>query len=199
MGHSQAEKLATHAKIVDVAARRFRELGIEGISVADIMKEAGLTVGGFYKHFASRDDLVIEALSLAFKDLDTWEGAATVSLSRCISGYLSESHRNNVSRSCPLSSLVNDVARSNVATREAYTARVSRVFDVLEKMLPPALAARRRAKAMVLFSACMGAISVSRAISDENLSAEILEGVASELIDLYSLPKVNLRQMAEAS
>lgn len=198
MGHSQAEKLATHAKIVDVAARRFRELGIEGISVADIMKEAGLTVGGFYKHFASRDDLVIEALSLAFKDLDTWEGAATVSLSRCISGYLSESHRNNVSRSCPLSSLVNDVARSNVATREAYTARVSRVFDVLEKC-SPALAARRRAKAMVLFSACMGAISVSRAISDENLSAEILEGVASELIDLYSLPKVNLRQMAEAS
>ena len=67
MGHSQAEKAATHQRIVDVAARRFRELGLDGIGVADVMKEAGMTVGGFYKHFESRDELVTEALGAAFK------------------------------------------------------------------------------------------------------------------------------------
>ena len=66
MGHSQAEKRQTHERIVNVAAKRFRERGIEGISIADIMKEVGATVGGFYRHFDSRDDLVTEAVSAAF-------------------------------------------------------------------------------------------------------------------------------------
>jgi TetR/AcrR family transcriptional regulator, transcriptional repressor for nem operon len=66
-------KTETHARILKVAARRFRELGLDGIGVADVMKQAGLTVGAFYKHFKSRDELVVEALGTAFKDLDAWE------------------------------------------------------------------------------------------------------------------------------
>ena len=70
MGHSQVEKQKTHEKIVEIASRRLREKGLEGIGVADLMKEAGLTVGGFYKHFESRDQLVREAMQLAF---GSWE------------------------------------------------------------------------------------------------------------------------------
>ena len=73
MGYSKSDKAETHARIVKVAAKRFRERGLEGIGVADVMKEAGVTVGGFYKHFGSRDELVVEALATAFKDLDVWE------------------------------------------------------------------------------------------------------------------------------
>ncbi len=73
MRHSKRDKAETHARIVSVAAKRFRERGLEGIGVADVMKEAGVTVGGFYKHFNSRDELVVEALATAFQDLDRWE------------------------------------------------------------------------------------------------------------------------------
>src|SRR5260370_32853972 len=73
LGYSKSDKAETHARIVSVAAKRFRELGLEGIGVADVMKEAGVTVGGFYKHFDSRDELVVEALATAFQDLDRWE------------------------------------------------------------------------------------------------------------------------------
>src|SRR5258708_32031025 len=66
MGHSRAEKTKTHKRIVKIASRRFREKGLAGVGIADLMKEAGLTVGGFYKHFDSRDALVAEAVSSAF-------------------------------------------------------------------------------------------------------------------------------------
>ena len=66
MGHSQADKAQTHERIVEIAARRMREQGLEGVGVAELMKEAGLTVGGFYKHFASRDALVAEAMQATF-------------------------------------------------------------------------------------------------------------------------------------
>lgn len=67
MGHSQASKKATHERVVSIAARRFREDGIDGLSIADLMKEAGLTHGGFYKHFDSKEQLIEEALTVAFK------------------------------------------------------------------------------------------------------------------------------------
>src|ERR1700761_7725750 len=70
MGHSQADKARTHARIVELAAAKFREKGLDGIGVADLMKEAGVTVGGFYKHFASRDALVTEAVAEAFRSWD---------------------------------------------------------------------------------------------------------------------------------
>ena len=73
----RVDKAETHIRIVKVAAKRFRELGLEGIGVADVMKEAGVTVGGFYKHFDSRDELVVEALATAFQDLDRWEDTPT--------------------------------------------------------------------------------------------------------------------------
>jgi len=100
VGHSKAEKTETHKRIVKIASKRFREDGLAGVGISELMKEAGLTVGGFYKHFDSRDDLVAEAVSSAF---GTWKrqkdaaasGGAPVSYEKLIDEYLDEWHRDN--------------------------------------------------------------------------------------------------------
>jgi TetR/AcrR family transcriptional regulator, transcriptional repressor for nem operon len=186
VGHSQADKIATHQRIVDIAAKRFRELGLDGISVADIMKEAGLTVGGFYKHFRSRDELVAEAISVALKDIEHWQVAIATSPRQAVRGYLSEAHRDELSTSCPLSALVNDTSRSTDAARDVYTAGVKRVLDLLEKSFPGDEAASNRPQALLVASACVGALTMSRAVSDPKLSKQILDGVVSQLLELYS-------------
>ena len=101
VGYSKRDKIDTHTRIVSVAAKRFRELGLEGIGVADVMKEAGVTVGGFYKHFDSRDELVVEALATAFQDLDRWE-EHTDTLTKLLENYLSEGHRDAPGTGCVL-------------------------------------------------------------------------------------------------
>ncbi|WP_241202238.1 TetR/AcrR family transcriptional regulator [Caballeronia sp. SBC2] len=183
MGHSQADKLATHQRIVEVAARRFRERGIDGISVGDIMKEAGLTVGGFYKHFESRDALVTEAFILALQDIEHIQDALKTEPQRAISTYVSTSHRNNVGRGCPISALVNDVARAPDATREVFTERVSEILDLLAQSFPEAEDAQD--KAVMIFSTWVGSIALARAVKDTNLSNRIIEGALAEVLKMY--------------
>src|SRR6202011_3342611 len=119
MGYSKSDKAETHTRIVREAAKRFRERGLEGIGVADVMKEARVTVGGFYKHFESRDELVGEALTAAFKDLDVWEDNAD-DLAASIRGYLSKQHRDDPGSGCAMGALLGDVGRSSEAIRDIY-------------------------------------------------------------------------------
>src|SRR6267143_1610007 len=114
MGYSKRDKAETHTRIVRVAAKRFRELGLEGIGVADVMKEAGVTVGGFYKHFHSRDELVVEALATAFQDLDRWE-EHTDTLTKLLENYLSEGHRDGPGTGCALGALLGDMSDPNLS------------------------------------------------------------------------------------
>ena len=101
MGHSQAEKSQTHDELVRIAAKRFRELGLDGLSIANLMNEAGLTQGGFYKHFASRESLLLEALVAALKDGEAprkrkpGKSPSTPSFRSVVEDYLSESHRDD--------------------------------------------------------------------------------------------------------
>ncbi|SIO54245.1 transcriptional regulator, TetR family [Burkholderia sp. GAS332] len=183
MGHSQATKLATHERIVQVAARRLRERGIDGISVGDIMKEAGLTVGGFYKHFDSRDALVTEAFILALQDIEHIQDALKTAPQRAISTYVSGSHRNNVGRGCPISALVNDVARAPDATRKVFTERVSEIIDLLAQSFSETESAHD--KAVMIFSACVGSIALARAVQDPSLSNKIIEGALKEMLKMY--------------
>lgn len=183
MRHSQADKLATHQRIVQVAARRFRERGIDGISVSDIMKEAGLTVGGFYKHFESRDALVTEAFILALQDIEHIQDALKTVPQRAISTYVSGSHRDNVGRGCPISALVNDVARAPDATREVFTERVSELINLLAQSFPESEDAQDRAA--MIFSTCVGSIALARAVKDPSLSKKIIEGALAEVLKMY--------------
>jgi TetR/AcrR family transcriptional repressor of nem operon len=189
MGSSQAEKAESHQRIVEIAARRFRELGLEGISVADIMKEAGMTVGGFYKHFTSRDDLVVEAIAAACDEMDRSVLTAQPTLKKSIQTYLSEEHRDNVIGGCPLSALVNDAARSTEGAREVYTERLENSLALLESQMPEGTEGNRRAKAMLIYSAYVGALGLSRAVADPKLSRQILNSVSAELIALFPVKK----------
>src|SRR5258706_11069831 len=113
MGHSKAEKAETHKRIVKIASKRFREDGLAGVGIAKLMKDAGLTVGGFYKHFDSRDDLVAEAIRSAFGSWkhqvdDAASGGPSFSYPELIDGYLNEAHRNNPGTGCVFSALAGE-------------------------------------------------------------------------------------------
>ena len=185
MGYSKSDKAETHTRIVRVAAKRFRERGLEGIGVADVMKEAGVTVGGFYKHFGSRDELVVEALATAFKDLDVWE-EHTPDMAHVLQNYLTETHRDAPGTGCPMGALLGDMTRGSKSARALYTERVKRCLAFFSALLPSSPRPDRRGRALLILSALLGALNLSRAVSDPNLSREILQRVRDELIGLVN-------------
>jgi TetR/AcrR family transcriptional repressor of nem operon len=185
MGHSRRDKQTTHERIVKVAAKRFRERGLEGIGVADVMKEAGVTVGGFYKHFGSRDELVVEALATAFKDLDVWE-EHTENIAQLLQNYLTEAHRDAPGTGCAMGALLGDMTKASKSARALYTERLKRSAAFTSALLPSSQGQNKRGRALLILSALLGAINLSRAVSDPNLSREILHGVREELIGLVN-------------
>jgi len=183
MGHSQDEKAKNHQRIVDVAARRIREAGTDGPGVAEIMGEAGLTHGGFYKHFDSRDDLVAEAVDAAIEQgLDGFREAtadAKDPLAAFVDWYLSTDHREDPGTGCSVVALGADVARSGDRVRAAYRGQVERYIADMEGLLGDDQDARRRAIAAV--SSMVGAMLIARAVDDEALSDEILREVRASV------------------
>jgi TetR/AcrR family transcriptional regulator, transcriptional repressor for nem operon len=185
MGHSQAGKATSHDRIVGVAAARFRELGVGGIGVADLMEDAGMTHGGFYRHFASRDALVAEAIERALHDggqaVEAVANRSQLSLAALVDAYLSTAHRDHLATSCAVTTLAADVARSNDRARSAYTRQVGIYLDLLAKLLARHKQRSRRAKAIAALSTLVGAVSLARAVNDERLSREILKAATDEL------------------
>jgi TetR/AcrR family transcriptional repressor of nem operon len=185
MGHSRASKREHHEEIVGVAASRFREDGVDRVGVAHLMRDAGLTHGGFYRHFESRDELVAEAVERALHDGGQAMAAVAESphepLAAVIDAYLSIAHRDNLGSSCAVTTLAADVARSNPRARAAYTTQVGTYIDLLERLLPPGSNAQQRATAITTLSTLVGAVSMARAVNDEALSREILASTSAEL------------------
>lgn len=198
MGHSSAEKAKTHERIIKLAAKRFREKGLAGIGIADLMKEAGLTVGGFYKHFASRDELVSEAVRSA---LGTWKrklqaaasGGPPVTYESLVAEYLTEAHRDHPGSGCPVAALAPEIARTDKQTRALITQETQDGIALLANLIGASRAedqATARSQAILAYSALVGAISMSRAVSDDNLSREILNTVAQILTNsAFKTPK----------
>src|ERR1700675_3424026 len=186
MRHSKAEKAKTHERIVAIASKRFREQGLAGFGIAELMKEAGLTVGGFYKHFDSRDELVTEALSAAF---GIWQrqkeaaesGGQPLSFEKLIDGYLSDAHRKNPGTGCAFSALAPEIARSDKRTRALTSDQVEADLELIAGLLPGKDKRAARSRAILTFSALVGAMSLARAVSNEVLSREILTTVADLL------------------
>ena len=186
MGHSKADKADSHDRIVRTAAARYRENGVDGIGVADLMKDAGLTHGGFYRHFASRDELVLEAIERALHDggqrvTGALASSKQPSLTILVDAYLSAAHRDNLATSCAVATLAGDVARSNERVRGAYTQQVSAYLELLAKLISADKRRSKRTKAIAALSALVGAVSIARAVNDEKLSREILKSAADEL------------------
>src|ERR1700684_4231962 len=186
MGYSKAQKEKTHKRIVTIASKRFREKGLAGFGIAELMKEAGLTVGGFYKHFDSRDELVAEALSNAFGFWQRQKKAAESSghpltFAKLIDDYLSDTHRKNPGAGCAFSALAPEIARSDKRTRALTSEQVRNDLDLLVGLQPGKDKRVARSRAILTFSALVGAMSLARAVSDEALSREILKTVADIL------------------
>ncbi len=186
MGHSRAEKQKTHKRIVKIASKRFREKGVAGVGIAELMKEAGLTVGGFYKHFDSRDDLVAEAVSSAF---GTWKrqvdaaatGGPPMTYAKLIDDYLNEAHRDDPGTGCAYSALAAELSRSDNRTRALASEQIRNDLQLIASLLPGKNRRAARSRAILTFSALVGAMSLARAVSDQALSREILKTVGEVL------------------
>jgi TetR/AcrR family transcriptional regulator, transcriptional repressor for nem operon len=186
MGHSQTEKRKNHERIVRIAAKRFREKGLEGVGVADLMNEVGLTVGGFYKHFGSRDDLVVEALRFAFAGWRRQADAAAsprlpLAYTKLVDDYLNEAHRDHPGTGCAISALAGDIARSNKRNRSLLTEEIRNAFQLVADLTLGKEGGQARSRAILAYSALVGAIALSRAVSDKALSREILKSVGELL------------------
>lgn len=184
--HSQEEKAKSHERIVDIAAARIREAGTTAPSVGEIMHAAGLTHGGFYKHFGSRDDLVAEAVDRTFAD--SQKAAAAViegaedPLAAFVDWYVSAEHRDDPASGCSVVALGGEVTRSDARVRSAYTGQVKRYVAQLEQLLggatgDPGADPETRAQAIVTLATLVGAVLVARAVDDPDLSDEIIRDV----------------------
>jgi TetR/AcrR family transcriptional repressor of nem operon len=181
------EKFAeSRERILAVAAKLFREKGFDGIGLADIMKAAGLTHGGFYRHFASKDDLEAQATGVALATTTTdWsrlvEGAAAQPLAEFVGQYLSAEHRDDPGNGCALAALGADVARQDKRVRSAFTAGLEPFLELLSDIIPGRSRAVRRRKAIATTAAMIGALILARAVDDPALSDEILAATSLDL------------------
>ena len=184
---SREQTVLNRERIVDVAARLFREKGYDGIGVADLMKSAGLTHGGFYGHFASKEDLMIEACQHALhKSLEGWRAKVASDPQRAlpaiIENYLTTRHRDQPGGGCPAAAMGVDVARMSPGARPAFTQATQQQFALLQSLLPAGAPEELRQQAISTFAAMVGAMVLARSVDDEVLSAEILEAVKAQLL-----------------
>jgi len=181
---TRKQAAANRDKVLDVAGTLFRERGFDGIGVADIMKRAGLTHGGFYFQFGSKDDLAAETTARVLGNPGWQErltGKADPSFADVVRGYLSPRHRDDPGTGCLLAAVGSDAARQPRAVRRALTDGFRVRLDAWLKLVPGRSAAARREKALVTMATLVGALILSRAVDDPALSDEILEATTTEL------------------
>jgi TetR/AcrR family transcriptional repressor of nem operon len=171
-------------RILEVAARLFREKGFEGVGVDGIMEEAGLTHGGFYGHFASKADLAEQACAAAVgRSTDKWEaladGPPDTGLGEIVRSYLSTRHRDNPGSGCVMAALGGEVARRSDAVRTTVTQGVRAQLGILEGVAGGSSKAERRENAIATLSGLVGAMVLARLVDDSALSNEILTAAAA--------------------
>lgn len=171
MRRSREETARTRAAAVQAASRLFRERGIDAASVNDVMAELGMTGGGFYRHFESKEALAAEACAEAFAKSGLASGPAN-SAEQMVRGYLSKAHRDAPGGGCPLPALASDMARQPAAVRRTYSDGVRSALARLEQLAPSTRSATRHA----LLAGLVGALAIARAVDDEELSSTILRG-----------------------
>lgn len=179
---SREQAAENRKRIVKTAGRLFREKGYEGIGVADLMKSVGLTHGGFYGHFESKDALASEAVREALaQSVERWRGLVAAQpqapLAALVDHYLSAAHRDNLAVGCPVPALASETVRQSQPVRDAYGVGANALVEVLAEAMPEDNSQDRRRSALVAFSAMVGAVALSRAVGDRAFSDEILDAV----------------------
>jgi TetR/AcrR family transcriptional repressor of nem operon len=180
MRYSKDHKAETHQRIVKNASVRLRERGAAGIGVAELMKEAGLTHGGFYAHFASRDALIGEAFAHAMEQTTRrWRKRAESApegqrLAAIVNGYLTAEHRDDVGHGCALPSLGVDVLRGDPKTRRTFAGKLEQMVDMMVEQIPGQSTKAARRDAIGALATMMGALILARTAGNTEFSDEIL-------------------------
>jgi TetR/AcrR family transcriptional regulator, transcriptional repressor for nem operon len=188
MRRSRQEAAETRQHIVETAAAEFRNHGIDGTGLAGLMAAAGLTHGGFYKHFNSKDQVVEEALALAAESMiQSAEHTLSASsdnrgLQTMITEYLSVGHRDGVANGCPFVALGCEIARGSDSVREAMTIGFLKTVDLIAAQLDGMPSATAKKEALWMFSAMIGAVTMARMVRDPDVSTSILREARKHLV-----------------
>jgi TetR/AcrR family transcriptional repressor of nem operon len=180
MRYSKEHKQETHARIVKKASVRLREKGAHGIGVADLMKEAGLTHGGFYAHFDSREALVIEAFAYAMdRSTERWRKVAEETppekrLATIVESYLTPFHRDDPGHGCAVPTLGAEIARESPKTRKAFAAKLEAMIDMMADQILDVPRKVARKQAISALTTMMGTLVLSRIAGNGEFSDEIL-------------------------
>jgi TetR/AcrR family transcriptional regulator, transcriptional repressor for nem operon len=202
MRYSREHKLETHARIVKKASMRLREKGAHGIGVADLMKDAGLTHGGFYAHFDSREALVIEAFSHAMdRSTEHWRKLAEQTppekrLATIVESYLTPAHRDDPGRGCAVPTLAAEIARENPRTRKAFAAKLDQMIDALAAQIRDVPRKAARKQAMGTIATMMGTMVLARVAGNGEFSDEILSAGRDAALDRTKPSKVRAKKSA---
>src|SRR6204780_1722761 len=189
MRYSKEHKFQTHARIVKKPSVRLREKGAHGIGVADLMKDAGLTHGGFYAHFDSRDALVIEAFTHAMdRGTEHWRKLAEQTppekrLATIVDSYLSTLHRDDPGHGCAIPTLGAEIARESPKTRKAFAAKIEQMIDMLAEQIPDVPRKAARKQAMATIATMLGTLVMARVAGNGEFSDEILGAGRDAVLD----------------
>ncbi|MGQ0511553.1 MAG: TetR/AcrR family transcriptional regulator [Betaproteobacteria bacterium] len=184
---SSSAKEATHDRIVETAARAIRRSGYDGTSVADIMKEAGLTHGGFYAHFASREAMLAEAAdragseSVALMERVAATAQPQQALQAMLQAYLSKTHVDGVETGCATAALVSEMPRQAAEVRRAATRRIKEMIDLVARQLPDWGKPGAHERALATLATAVGALVLARAVDDRRLSDALREAALNHL------------------
>lgn len=181
MRYTREQVEATRARIVTAASRRFRAHGNPGAAIATLMRDLHLTHGGFYRHFASKDQLFEEALEAAVGEMSAHivaaaeAGPPSRALAAIVSTYLSEAHCEHPDRGCPLAALGTDIARLPRRSRDVCHRLLMTYARRMARYMPGSTEADREQRAVVLFSGMAGTLTLARTVSDPQARAQLLE------------------------
>ena len=185
--HASSRKEVTHERIVDTAARAIRRSGYDGTGVAEIMKEAGLTHGGFYAHFESREGMLAEAADRAGADgmalLARVAAAAPPgkALEALLRAYLSNGHVQSVETGCAVAALGSEMPRQAPKVRRAATRRIKEMIDLVGRQSPDWGQPGAHERALVTMATALGALVLARAVDDPQLSQAVREAALNHL------------------
>ena len=188
MRYEANHKERTRRRIVEGASRQFRAEGMSGPGVAKLMKASGLTVGGFYKHFRSKNDLVTEAMDASVREVAArvaeWakQGRPGEAWKEIVKRYLSPEHCEHPGIGCPVAALAPDIARTRPAIRRKIQASMDAYKKQLMEFMPGANPGEKQKNYTLIFTAMVGAISIARTLSDEVEKRKVLDLVRDHLL-----------------
>ena len=185
MRYDKDHKQATRQRIVEAAGRRFKQDGIDGAGVAAVMSDAGLTNGAFYAHFKSKEDLVANVLADQLRtQRQGFDGLPSdrAGLEAMVRLYLSPQHRDQCADGCPSAALLDEIVRRPAATRQVFTDEQLATADDIAARLGPTEAEAARTEALTFLGLMVGTLQLSRALTDRDLSDQLLaQGVETAL------------------